>query len=152
MTTDAIRMTIATNLAGIACPPPRPPFQSRIVTFLRRHIRLIAILYWIVIFIGTHIPAERVPDLPASDKTIHLLMFAGLGTVLYLALYLSNPARRFILLPILVIGCTYAVLDEVTQPFFRRYCDGRDMLADIAGLCLALGVCALIFRRRRTAT
>ena len=120
------------------------------MNFFRRHIRLIAILYWIVIFTGTHIPADRIPDVHTSDKLIHLTMFAGLGTVLFLSLHLSNPARRFILLPILAAGCVYAVLDELTQPWFRRACDWRDMLADAAGLCLALGVCGLIFRRKRS--
>lgn len=127
----------------------RSRLSNAAVQFIHRHIRLIAVIYWIIIFAGTHIPAERMPDVGESDKFIHLAMFAGLGIVLYLALARTNPRRRFIVPLILLAGSVYAVLDELTQPLVRRYCDWRDMLADITGLCLAVGLCALLFRARR---
>ena len=48
------------------------------------HLRIISgpilTVYWIALFIATHIPMPQLPDLPEhSDKAMHFVAYAGLG-------------------------------------------------------------------------
>src|SRR5947199_3629534 len=92
----------------------------------RRHVvlilRLVTVVYWLGLFTVTHIPAERVPPMPLSDKTEHLLCYGALGGLLMLNVWMSRRCVRQAAVIVLVIGMMYGAVDEWTQalPFIRR--------------------------------
>ena len=96
------------------------------------------VLYWIAIFIGTHIPGPAVPHL-ANDKLMHFGAFGGLAFLVAWAL----PTRegqahiRGLITLTLIIG--YAMIDEITQNFIPgRTCSLGDFIADAIGAVMGL--------------
>ena len=72
--------------------------------------------YWVALFTLTHVP--RVPvqfrgDL--GDKVGHLLAYAVLAGVLYLAMWASKARRGRPAAFIIVVTFVYAAMDELTQ-------------------------------------
>ncbi len=132
--------------AEIAWSIPRQPVAYR----LRNSVRIATIcltLYWLAIFIGTHLPSETVPDLNLSDKMLHFGAYAGLAFLLSWAI----PKRKdrvwgrlaAILLAVLVYGC----IDEFSQGFVPgRTSSLLDFLADSAGGIV--GIVAYVVCRR----
>src|SRR3954453_12832858 len=116
--------------------PPTPASRRSLVHALRAA----TILYWLGLFTVTHIPAEKVPPMPLSDKTEHLLCYGALGGLLMLNVWLSRPRLRHAAVVVLVIGMTYGAVDEWTQalPFIRRDCSILDWYADTTGLAIAV--------------
>ena len=100
---------------------------------------VVLILYWGLIAYFTHMPAPEI-KLRGGDKTAHFLAYGALGGLLYLTLWMNNPASRDLPFKILVIGMCYGALDEWTQalPWFKRNCDFVDWCADVAGLSVAV--------------
>ena len=97
-------------------------------------------IYWLSLFIGTHLP--RVPQVLAEqgDKTLHFCAYAGLASLL-LAWRISCGlvSMRTVLL-LFVIVAAYGVMDETTQPLVGRFCDLEDWIADIMGASIAMAV------------
>src|SRR3954471_24764759 len=100
-------------------PTTPAPWRSTVVA-----LRTVTILYWLGLFGVTHIPAERVPPMPLSDKTEHLLCYGALGGLLMLNVWLARPRLRHAAVVVLVMGMCYGAVDEWTQalPFIRRDC------------------------------
>jgi VanZ family protein len=100
---------------------------------------LVLLAYWILIFVGTHIPAPTLPGLDNADKLYHFLAFAGLSFLLAWAIPSGYwPLSRNILLAA-TIAFGYAVIDELTQQFVPgRTCDVWDVVADSVGIVLGL--------------
>ena len=112
------------------------------LTVLGVRVGVVAVaMYWLMIAVGTHIPAEFDFTAGHSDKWRHLAAFGGLTTgLLYIT---SSPrsrratSRRFLAVGLLV--ATYAVVDEWTQRFIPgRTPDLMDVVADLAGMALAM--------------
>jgi VanZ family protein len=127
-----------------------PASRRRIVVILR----VVTVVYWLGLFTVTHIPAEKVPPMPLSDKTEHLLCYGALGGLLMLNVWLSRPRLRHAAVVVLVVGMTYGAVDEWTQalPFIRRDCSILDWYADTTGLAIAvIGMTVInqIARRRQ---
>lgn len=102
-------------------------------------------LYWITIFIGTHLPREiaeeemaRLAEFKLNDKSLHFIAYFGLGFLLGWAL----PARFGLsqrLAIAIAIGISYAAFDEWSQRFARGRVPGvDDFIADSAGLLAGL--------------
>ncbi|NNE00695.1 MAG: VanZ family protein [Pirellulaceae bacterium] len=97
------------------------------------------IVYWIVIFLGTHLP--KPPNIAASlgDKSKHTIAYFGLGLLLC---YVTNHPRtwqRF--LSVAAIALTYGAIDELTQQLVPgRHADVMDWVADAVGVTLAIAV------------
>ncbi len=108
---------------------------------LRRVSRIVLAVAWLTAFIFTHIPAERLPTLPTSDKLLHMAAYAALAVVFYLTLAVHEvrPLRRAVLVAGLLV--LYAVFDETTQPLVNRYASVADGLADAAGALVAVMLC-----------
>ncbi len=90
-------------------------------------------IYWVILFILTHLPPDKIPKTTVSDKTEHLVAYGLLAGVVHLSLW---PRRWPILkLALVVIGVcmVYGAFDETTQPIVGRTCDIHDWLADITG-------------------
>ena len=79
-------------------------------------------------------PLERLPSIPGTDKTHHIIAYAFL--MLPTALRKSN---KWVLIGLLFIA--YSGLIELLQPYVNRYGDWLDMAADatvvLVGLVLA---------------
>jgi VanZ family protein len=103
-------------------------------------LRLPAILFALLIFILSQLPAEMVPPnvFDWQDKLLHFLVYSLFGTTLIIATAQSkNTMRRIIL--VILIGAAYALLDEIHQLFVPgRVCDILDWLADSLGIAFSL--------------
>jgi VanZ family protein len=107
---------------------------------------LCLVLYWLLIFAGTHLPANSVPTVGWSDKVCHAVAFGGLTFLLSWAI----PSRGNSLTHVFwaaLIALLYGLLDEWTQNFIPgRVCDVWDMAADAAGI--GVGVVSYLLVRR----
>ena len=98
------------------------------------------ILLWAGAFTLTHLPPAKVPDFHASDKTLHLVGFAGLATVFGVTMLAYGVPRRRRLLWLFAVMLLYAAFDELTQPLTGRTADFHDWLFDAAGTTIAAGL------------
>lgn len=110
---------------------------------LQRLVGLALAVYWIALFVGTHIPLPEFEELPkSSDKAMHFAAYAGLSFLI--GLWISARRALTVRIYVLVFAATvvYAVLDELLQIPVGRSCDVLDILADWAGSLIGLGILA----------
>ena len=104
----------------------------------------IVALYWLAMFIGTHVPHISLPGtstLVSLDKLLHFCGYLGLSFLLSLWLVATASTRgegemqtlRTRGYLILLFIAVYASLDEWTQLLVGRSCELRDWAADILG-------------------
>jgi hypothetical protein len=114
------------------------------ITILGVRLGVIALIgYWLLIFLGTHLPT--VPGIAAniSDKAKHFVAFFGLGTLMCYITNSRHLVKRFGAIGL--IGMLYAAIDETTQHFVAgRQPDVLDFVADSAGLWIAIGLYAFV--------
>lgn len=117
---------------------------------LRRFLRPLAALtlaYTLTLVFATHYPEpeELLGPNPPSDKTLHFLAYGVLGLLAAAVLAVSGRwSPRSVAL--LATGlATFAVIDEVTQPWFGRSAEPLDWVYDLAGL--AVGIAAMAAAR-----
>jgi VanZ family protein len=99
--------------------------------------------YWIfsTVFILTLItilslrPLETLPAAPGTDKIHHFIAYA----TLMLPTALRKP-KYWLVIALFFIACSGAI--ELIQPYVNRYCDLKDLLANVAGL-----ICGLIIAK-----
>jgi VanZ family protein len=113
-------------------------------------------VYWVAIFVATHLPPEKLAKVPrVPDKVAHFLIFFGLAAVLGTAMLSTFPTRRAVPLWVLVISLVYGAVDEVLQPLVRRQASVRDWFADGLGIVPAVLLLAVVqhilLNRARTA-
>lgn len=92
-------------------------------------------LYWLGLFVGTHIPVALKGA--GNDKMLHFLAFTGLAFLMSLGLGGRRPSWRTFAL-VLVLGLTYGAFDEVSQMLVGRHCDFWDWCADALGTCAGM--------------
>lgn len=98
---------------------------------------ILLIVYWILLFTGTHLPGSALKSLRFNDKLLHCVAFAGLAFLLAWALPKQLLGRLPSMLLAVIITMTYAVVDEWTQAFVpNRTPDVKDFLADCVGMIL----------------
>ncbi len=133
--TKTASLVLSAYIAGRA---PRSQSVSSLMSIMR-FASTVLLAYWALIFVGTHLPAARMPSLHASDKLYHFVAFAGLSFLLCWAIPSSRVSWGKILVLAALIGMSYSVLDELTQQFIPgRSCDIWDVAADSVGVCLGL--------------
>ncbi len=120
---------------------------------IRRTSLVLLIALWLLAFAATHVPAERLPALHASDKTLHAAAYFALAACFWMVLALQRvaPARRA---GLVVAGLlVYGAFDELTQPLVNRHASALDWVADAVGVILAVIAAETIafFVRRRAA-
>lgn len=94
-------------------------------------IQKLAIPYWILCFVLTHLPpSNALPEAAGLDKVFHFSGYSLLGFLLFSRLRLKT-------LPVLFI---YSLVDEFTQPYFGRDFEWWDLLADNLGGCLGISL------------
>lgn len=110
-----------------------------LMTLIRLTSTVLAV-YWVAIFVATHLPGSSLPPL-GSDKAYHLMAFFGLSILLNWVMAQKLDSSRTRIIAVLAITITYAIFDEWSQQFVpNRSPDATDALADACGA--ALGVIA----------
>ena len=109
------------------------------------------VFYWVLLFIGTHLPADRIfIPLRLSDKVLHAIAFAGLSFLIAWAVPTNDAKLHQNTIVAALIAVVYAALDELLQIPVGRTADWLDFAADCVGVCIGLGsytfVRALIMR------
>ena len=95
--------------------------------------------YWVLLFIGTHIPANRLlAQLHQSDKVLHTCAFAGLAFLMAWAIPTNMCKLHQNTLMAALVSVVYAGLDELLQIPVGRNADWYDFYADCFGICLGL--------------
>ncbi len=95
---------------------------------------ILLVIYWAMLFTGTHLPGSSLRGVHFNDKLMHFGAFAGLAFLLAWALPKSiGRINSLVIAAILIM--TYAVLDEWTQGFVpNRSPDIHDFFADTLGM------------------
>lgn len=119
------------------------PSSTAVRRFKRiaRTARTVAVTYLVVLFIGTHLPAEQVETVTFSDKWLHF------GAYLFLTVFVLagwelttgrlEPKHYF---AVWLAATLFGAFDEVTQTPVGRSCDANDWLADVLGVICGLFV------------
>jgi VanZ family protein len=110
----------------------------------RKPLLVMLVVVWAAALTLTHLPPRDVPDLGVSDKTEHVVGFAGLGGMFIVTMTAMGLPFRKRILATLVVLPLYAAIDEWTQPWFGRSCDIHDWLADCCGTAAAIVTWELI--------
>jgi VanZ family protein len=104
-----------------------------------RTTRFTLSIYWLAMFIGSHMPMAPIRTESHYDKLIHFAAFAGLA--FFMAFYrgLLGRMTRNAYTTIFVIAAIYGIFDELTQMLIAgRTADPFDWLADITGAAAGL--------------
>jgi VanZ family protein len=126
------------------------------MTLLRITSAILAV-YWLGIFVATHLPGSSLPPL-GSDKAYHLMAFFGLSVLLnwVMSQKIDNHSTRILVVMSITVG--YAIFDEWSQQFVpNRSPDVSDAIADACGAALGVLAFGLFLRlaaplRFKTAT
>jgi VanZ family protein len=114
---------------------------------VKRLLWPVTAIYWLTLFVLTHIPQPRMVDVPLGDKTAHLIAYALLASLLLLSLRKSRVRKVEAIT--LLICISYGAIDEWLQaiPFIHRSCELYDWFADCTGAALAVAVLSMLLRR-----
>ncbi len=94
--------------------------------------RRLFVVYTLALLTATHWPDLQVHGpVDRSDLYIHFMAFSGWAALLGLSGLVGRSAGR-----LLLIGLVFAVLDESTQPLFRRQFDWLDLAANAGGVLM----------------
>jgi VanZ family protein len=122
-------------------------------TWRHRFVTRALIVYWAILFTGTHVPKlpwERLTPKDGffflSDKWQHYLGYTILAVLL--AAWWSTRRRLTVAAAALLwtVIVAYGYFDEFTQPFFGRDYDLLDWRADAIGGLTGLICCAIALR------
>lgn len=95
--------------------------------------KVVLFIYWGTCFALTHLPVPDVPtpSVPHLDKVIHFAMYLGLS-ILFNRNFPKFGVKAFFILT------AYAIVDELSQPYFHRDAEWLDGLADVTGIILGM--------------
>src|SRR6476620_5377290 len=90
--------------------------------------------WWIVIFVGTHLPGSIIHPVGNRDKIYHFSAFAGLAALLCASAACFRRPGPGVYAAVIAVAASYGIFDELTQMLVpRRTADPLDWLADISG-------------------
>ncbi|CAN5574239.1 hypothetical protein BH09PLA1_BH09PLA1_03050 [soil metagenome] len=97
----------------------------------RRLSSIALAVYWLGLFVVTHLPPRNVPRTHVNDKIEHFVAYAILAALVFVVAQRLGGARAF---AIAVAVCLmYGAIDEWTQLLVGRSCEVNDWLADAGG-------------------
>jgi VanZ family protein len=101
--------------------------------------------YWLIMFTGTHWPHVNLGNYPQNtDKLLHFTGYAGFGFLIALWISTKREFKRRDCAAAFAVIFVYAIVDEVTQPWFGRDCEFFDAVADWIGGLSGLSVFLLL--------
>jgi len=114
--------------------------------FLEKNKKLLVytplVVYWIVLFGATTLPAASMPSFGVVDKVNHLSAYFILAILLFLTLLFQQKislAKKRVAAYALIICSLYGMLDEVHQIFIPgRSAELLDFVADACGALLGV--------------
>lgn len=128
-------------------PPNQPVANSDRgrTLILKRVATPAAAIYWLALYVGTHIPnPDMLIGAHVSDKILHFSAYFGLYMVLAVRIRIVHEAWPTMRQTIILAAMTslYAAFDEITQgiPIINRYPDIMDAVADCGGIAAAIFV------------
>jgi VanZ family protein len=99
-------------------------------------------IYWVILFIATSIPVERLPSIGFTDKINHFIAYFILAILVNLTLIYQRKSRLLFeraSIATVVICLFYGALDEVHQMFIPgRSAETLDWFADAFGAAAAV--------------
>ena len=103
-------------------------------------IAIVALVgYWIMLFIGTHVPPNQlISQLRVNDKLVHGCAFVGLAFLMAWAVPTIKTRLYQNTCLAALITVIYAGLDEVLQIPVGRTADWKDFAADCVGIFVGL--------------
>jgi len=100
------------------------------------------VIYWLILFSATTLPAASMPSFGVVDKVNHLLAYFILAILLFLTLLFQQKillSKNKVAGYALIICSLYGMLDEVHQIFIPgRSAEFLDFLADVCGALLGV--------------
>jgi VanZ family protein len=111
------------------------------------------IIYWLILFIATSLPVERLPSIGFTDKINHFIAYFVLAVLVNLTLIYQRKSRLlFEKAPIstIVICMVYGAFDEIHQMFVPgRFAETLDWVADVLGTLTAVLLIYFLINRFR---
>lgn len=103
----------------------------------------ITAVYWVAMFVATHLPPSRMPKTHISDKSAHFFAYATLAALLLLSLRLLGLGPRVAAWTTVAVCFVYGAIDELLQPLVGRICSFDDWIANAAGTVtvVSLAIC-----------
>lgn len=103
----------------------------------------VLVIYWVIMFAGTHAPSMGRHGAGYSDDVLHFTGFAGLAFLLGICLA-PRTWKGFV--AIWLLCAAYGAFDELTQPLVGRDRELSDWIADCIGAAtgLALSIAARV--------
>jgi VanZ family protein len=109
---------------------------------------MLALVYFVMLSIATHVPAPNVNSSTFPDKWLHFGGYAVLTMCVLagweLTIGVLQPKHYF---AVWLVGTLYGAVDEITQIPVSRTCDVNDWAADVLGIVCGL----LVYRLARAA-
>jgi VanZ family protein len=112
---------------------------SRRAFSLAKLATILLAAYWLLLMIGTHVPASAGGSPVIWDKLVHWAAYAGLAVLLALVVQsrYGLSLRRYTVICLIAIG--YGAIDELAQlPIPGRNADFHDWVADLLGVASGL--------------
>ena len=114
--------------------------------FLEKNKKLLVytplVVYWLILFVATTLPAASMPSFGVVDKVNHLSAYFILAILLFLTLLFQQKiplTKNRVAAYALIICSLYGMLDEVHQIFIPgRSAEFLDFLADACGALLGV--------------
>lgn len=111
------------------------------IKYLKSHkVKLVyvpLVIYWVVLFIATSIPADRMPSVGVGDKFSHFFAYLVLSALMFLAFSFQEKYKILKNYPAAMsalIASVYGIFDEFHQMFIPgRSAELLDLVADILG-------------------
>lgn len=128
---------------------PTKTSDHRISSFLKKVATPAAAIYWLALYVGTHIPnPEMLIGAHVSDKVLHFSAYFGLYLVLAVRIRILSDAWPTMRQTIILAAMTslYSAFDEITQgiPIINRHPDLMDAVADCSGVVSAILVIGIV--------
>lgn len=106
----------------------------------------LSVLYLILVWVGTHLPASAIPKVSHIDKFIHALAYFGLAALATSSLVSFFRPTAFMVVSLLFGLLFLAMCDEISQiPVPGRNGDFFDFVADSVGIVAGIGGVLMAF-------
>ena len=99
----------------------------------RRAVMIVLVVYWLTLFIGTHLPSPPTRGQHFNDKSLHFAAYGGLGFLLSWTCLRRHRTWKGCA-AVLAIIAIYGIADEASQILVPpRAAEIGDWVADLVG-------------------